>query len=157
MYSIDDLTESEITNLRLFYNWTPKEQYNFLNKLGAINNGRLNSLIKNYWQSTQTAAGGTDVTADLMQYFTGKKSDFVNYPLVLEIIKQRREDGILEWGTPLHTENGRDQAQDLEEELADAIIYLWAMKLKKQLITPRVRNLMRVLAGIHEAMELGRL
>jgi len=152
------ILEEAIRNLSHFQNWNAEEQYKFLEAIGAVNNGRLIPSIKAYWQSTQTKATGVDVTADLLTFLNKKKSDsFVNYTLVIKIIEDRRATGIDEWGIPLYTENGRDQAKDTEEELADALIYLWAMHLKKDLITPSIRNLMRTVAGVHEAMELGRL
>lgn len=151
------ILKDAIEKLQYFKNWTNEEKYTFLEAIGAVSNGRLDPEIKNYWQSTQTAAGGIDVTAHLLKYLENKTSDFINYKLISEVIKERREDGIKEWGVPLHTDNGRDQATNLEEELADAIIYIWAMKLKKMLITPRIRNLTRMFASIHEALELGRL
>ena len=131
--------------------------YRSLAYAGIVQNGRLSASLRKYYQSTQTKAEGIDVTKDLLQYLSAQKSNFVNYPLVSEIIEERREHGIEEWGVPLHTENGRSQTKDVEEELADALIYLWAMHLKGEMITPRIRNMMRVLAGMHEAMELGKL
>lgn len=54
-------------------------------------------------------------------------------PVARQMLEQRREVGIREYGVPLHTHNGRDCLQDTAEELADALYYLLQAQLEGEL------------------------
>lgn len=55
-------------------------------------------------------------------------------PVARQMLEQRREVGMAEYGVPLHTHNGRDCLQDTAEELADALYYLLQAQLEGEVV-----------------------
>lgn len=45
------------------------------------------------------------------------------WDIVIEDMKQRNEEGVKKYGTPLQIFNGRDSLVDLYQELLDAVVY----------------------------------
>lgn len=53
---------------------------------------------------------------------------------VIRLLRRRREKGRKTFGSSLHTLNGRDALQDLQEELADALQYVTQKMLERDVI-----------------------
>ena len=60
--------------------------------------------------------------------------------VVIRLLRRRREKGRKTYGSSLHTLNGRDALQDLQEELADALQYVTQRMLEREVVQSDCRH-----------------
>lgn len=61
-----------------------------------------------------------------------------------ELLTQRYNFGLEKYGQPLMTEDGRDEVEDLRQEIGDAVMYLSKCLYKKRDITD-VKEMIKIL------------
>ena len=59
---------------------------------------------------------------------------------VIRLLRRRRERGRKTYGSSLHTLNGRDALQDLQEELADALQYVTQLRFERSVLQQACEN-----------------
>lgn len=53
------------------------------------------------------------------------------WPFLLHLLEQRVEQGLMTYGRPLATDNGRDALTDAWEEAVDLVMYLSQMLMER--------------------------
>lgn len=72
------------------------------------------------------------------------------WALVIEDMRQRREDGIAQYGMPLQPDNGRDSLTDAYQEALDFCVYV---RNAKEYYEARIRGLLKIIADQQREIE----